>query len=163
MTQQMIRNVLPGWTNEYKRLDSWINDTKKVLKNPKHLSWFGIQLYSRMIEHAEVERARCKRTIRQYLEELGEVKPNCYRNKSAAQIKSEIDLVVYASRYTQLKKRGHNFTGLCPIHQEKTPSFIVSGQRWHCFGCSEGGDVFDLERKINKCDFATALQKVGAV
>ena len=52
-------------------------------------------------------------------------------------------LIVEAiSQYVQLKKRGKNFTGLCPFHQEKTPSFSVSAEKqmFYCFGCAKGGE-----------------------
>ncbi|HBE89971.1 MAG TPA: hypothetical protein DDW41_02055 [Candidatus Andersenbacteria bacterium] len=162
MTQQMIRNVLPGWTKEYKRLDSWINETEEVVKKPKHLSEFGIGLYAAMLEIAVRQRATCKRTIRQYLEALGE-KPRVFKGRSAAEVKASVDLVEFVSRYTGLKEWHGKHWGKCPLHREKTASFIVSGQRWHCFGCNESGDVFDLVRKINSCSFKEALQKVRAV
>jgi hypothetical protein len=52
---------------------------------------------------------------------------------------------------------------LCPIHNEKTPSFVVYKyeNRWHCFGCSEGGDVIDLVMKINNLDFVSACRSLS--
>jgi len=55
---------------------------------------------------------------------------------SIAEIRSKIDIVNFIGSYIALKKAGHNFKGLCPFHNEKTPSFVVSPDRqiWHCFG-----------------------------
>ena len=60
-------------------------------------------------------------------------------------IKERVDLVELISETVTLQKRGQNFIGLCPFHNEKTPSFNVSPQRgsYYCFGCQAKGDVFD--------------------
>lgn len=66
--------------------------------------------------------------------------------------------------YVALKRAGGgNLKGLCPFHDEKTPSFTVSVARgfYHCFGCGEGGDVFDFLMKIDQLSFVEALQKLA--
>ena len=64
----------------------------------------------------------------------------------ADRVKQQADIVRVIGEYVRLKKSGQNFSGLCPFHQEKTPSFSVSAvkQMYHCFGCGKGGDVFNL-------------------
>ncbi len=65
--------------------------------------------------------------------------------------------------YVRLKKSGANFTGLCPFHQEKTPSFAVhpTKQIYHCFGCGVGGDVFKFVMEMEKCQFPEAIRVVA--
>ena len=65
--------------------------------------------------------------------------------------------------YVRLKKTGQNFTGLCPFHQEKTPSFAVHPvkQIYHCFGCGAGGDVFKFVMEMDKSDFPEAVRTVA--
>lgn len=76
------------------------------------------------------------------------------------EIKSRIDIVEFIGQYVQLKKSGINHKGLCPFHNEKTPSFMVNGERqiYKCFGCSEGGDIFDFVQKQEGLDFYESLK-----
>jgi len=76
-------------------------------------------------------------------------------------IKSSVDIVDYIGKYVVLKQHGKIFTGLCPFHNEKSPSFTVypNNQKWHCFGsCNTSGDVIDFIRKINNTDVAGAIR-----
>jgi DNA primase len=80
------------------------------------------------------------------------------------QIARSVDFVRLAGRYTELKKKGKSYWGLCPFHKEKTPSFSVDPEDslYFCFGCKEGGNVFTLLQKLEGLTFGEALGKLAA-
>lgn len=79
------------------------------------------------------------------------------------EIRSRISIVNLVSEHLPLKRAGRNFKGLCPFHQEKTPSFMVTEEKqiFHCFGCGEGGDVFTFLMKYNGLTFPEALKELA--
>lgn len=76
------------------------------------------------------------------------------------EVQSRTDIVELISSYVPLKRTGRNFKAFCPFHAEKTPSFIVSPQKqiFHCFGCGEGGGVFQFLTLIEKVSFPEAVE-----
>lgn len=78
----------------------------------------------------------------------------------AAEVKSRLPVLDVVGETVQLKKAGTTYKGLCPFHQEKTPSFIVTPGResWHCFGCGEGGDIFSFVMRRDGLAFPEALR-----
>ncbi len=77
-----------------------------------------------------------------------------------AQIREKIDIIAYLSEFITLKKAGRNFKAVCPFHNEKSPSFMVSPERqsWHCFGCGKGGDVYSFLMEYEHVEFPEALR-----
>lgn len=85
-------------------------------------------------------------------------------NDVAEEIKNKINIVEFVGKRVNLKKAGRNYKGLCPFHQEKTPSFVVSPERqiWHCFGsCGTGGDVIGFLMKLDNLTFIEALKDLA--
>src|SRR3974390_1999454 len=81
----------------------------------------------------------------------------------ADRVKQQADIVRVVGEYVRLKKSGQSFSGLCPFHGEKTPSFAVHPvkQIFHCFGCGKGGDVFSFVMEMEKCPFPEAVRLVA--
>jgi len=76
------------------------------------------------------------------------------------EIKSKLDIVEVIREYVPAKAVGANFQALCPFHNEKTPSFVISPEKqiWHCFGCGRGGDVFTFVMEKEGLGFMETLR-----
>ncbi len=79
------------------------------------------------------------------------------------EIKNHYDLIDLVSQFVKLKKVGKNYVGLCPFHEEKTPSFTVSPEKqiFKCFGCGSSGDVVTFYMKLKGLDFKSALVELA--
>lgn len=79
------------------------------------------------------------------------------------EVAERISIVDVIGEYVSLKRSGANFTGLCPFHGEKTPSFNVNPAReiFHCFGCGAGGDVFAFVMRLEGISFPDAVRKLA--
>ena len=77
---------------------------------------------------------------------------------------AKADIVDVVSSLVDLKKKGQNYLGLCPFHQEKTPSFTVSApkQFYHCFGCGQHGNAVSFIMETEKCDFVAAVESLAS-
>ena len=87
------------------------------------------------------------------------IKPTCIRD-----LKLRVNLVDVVSRVVTLKKAGGTrLKGLCPFHNEKTPSFHVDGDKglYHCFGCNKSGDIIDFVRETEQLNFSEAIEALG--
>lgn len=145
---------------------------------------FTIPQLRHELHHAEVEYAVCRQLgdkystyyrdyaeacqlaidIQRWLQPKPSPRGNSKGLINIEDLKARTDIVEVASRYTTLKKSGKRFTGLCPLHNEKHPSFVVypNEQRWHCFGaCSTGGDVIGFVMKTENISFGDALHLLG--
>ena len=78
-------------------------------------------------------------------------------------LKSQLNIVDVIGRVVPLKRAGSNYKGVCPFHNEKTPSFVVSEQKqiFTCFGCGASGDVIGFTMKYYNLDFMEACEKLG--
>lgn len=86
-----------------------------------------------------------------------------YSDELIDEIRNSNDIVDIISQYVNLKKSGRNFFGLCPFHNEKSPSFAVSPDKqiFHCFGCGVGGNVFHFVSKIENIGFKETLEMLA--
>ena len=86
------------------------------------------------------------------------------RDEDIDSLREQVSIVDVISDYVQLKKAGRYFKGLCPFHDEKTPSFMVdpTKQLYHCFGCGEGGNVFTFLKKKEGLDFRDAVERLAS-
>jgi DNA primase len=82
------------------------------------------------------------------------------KDSSVEAVKAATDIVALVEAYTRLRKTGRSYKGLCPFHQEKTPSFNVTADRgtFKCFGCGEGGDAITFVEKKENLDFVGAIE-----
>jgi DNA primase len=80
-----------------------------------------------------------------------------------ARVREATDLVALVSEHVALKRVGRRFQGLCPFHQEKTPSFSVSADKgvWHCFGCQKSGDAITFVREVEHLDFVETVERLA--
>ena len=79
-------------------------------------------------------------------------------------LKARLDIVDVVGNYVELRKAGTNFKGVCPFHDEKTPSFVVSPHKqiYHCFGCGAGGDSIKFIMEHDKLNYPEAIEKLAA-
>src|SRR3712207_3640286 len=82
---------------------------------------------------------------------------------AVAEVRERTEIVDLVSNYVQLKKTGRSFKGLCPFHQEKTPSFVVFPEsgNFHCFGCGKGGDALTFYMQVEHVEFREALHELA--
>lgn len=82
-------------------------------------------------------------------------------NNIAQEIKQRQSISEYIGKFVALKHQGNYGKGLCPFHQEKTPSFVVSEDKgiWHCFGCNKGGDVITFAMEYERISFTEAVKE----
>jgi DNA primase len=81
-----------------------------------------------------------------------------------AELRSAADIVQVVGDHTRLKKAGRSWKGLCPFHNERTPSFTVDRDKglYHCFGCGAGGDVIHFVRQMDRLDFPEAVEALAS-
>jgi DNA primase len=86
-----------------------------------------------------------------------------YTQDSIERLRESADIVALISRKTDLRRVGSRYTGLCPFHDERTPSFSVDAERglYHCFGCGLGGDAIRFVMETESLDFPTAVEQLA--
>jgi len=89
--------------------------------------------------------------------------PALIPDEKKEEIREAADLVEVVGDYVKLKKAGRNWKGLCPFHDEKTPSFVVTPEMgiYKCFGCGESGDVFNFMMEMEGVGFVEAMRDLA--
>ena len=89
--------------------------------------------------------------------------PGAYPDNLIDEIRDKCNISEIISQYIPLKRAGRNFKALCPFHQEKTPSFMVSPDKgiFHCFGCGAGGNVFNFIMKYEGLEFPQVVRMLA--
>jgi DNA primase len=85
------------------------------------------------------------------------------KDSSVEAVKSAMEILPVVEQYVQLRKAGGTYKGLCPFHQERTPSFVVTPARgtFKCFGCGEGGDAISFVQRMDNLDFVDAIESLA--
>ena len=88
-----------------------------------------------------------------------------YSEDVVEEVRSRTDIVDVISKYVNLQKKGSQYFGLCPFHNEKTGSFSVSPQKqmYYCFGCGKGGNVFSFLMDYDNMTFKEAVEELSAI
>ena len=83
--------------------------------------------------------------------------------QSIEKVRQAADIIEVVSSYVELKQRGRNFFGLCPFHNEKTPSFSVNPDKqiYKCFGCGSGGSSINFIMEMESLEFPDAIKKLA--
>src|SRR3954469_903397 len=86
-----------------------------------------------------------------------------YTKDSIDRVKEAVDMVELVGARTDLRRVGPRWSGLCPFHDERTPSFSVDGERgfYHCFGCGASGDAIGFVQEIEGLSFAESLESLA--
>ena len=86
-----------------------------------------------------------------------------YSEEIVDEVREKNDIVDVISPYVRLTRRGSNYVGLCPFHNEKTPSFSVNTgrQTFHCFGCGVGGNAYSFVMKYENLTFPEAIRHLA--
>ena len=84
-------------------------------------------------------------------------------DEDVARVREVTDIVALASEHIALKRVGRRFTGLCPFHSEKSPSFSINPEMgvYYCFGCQKSGDAITFVREIEHLDFVEAVERLA--
>jgi DNA primase len=86
-----------------------------------------------------------------------------FGDSKVEEVRARADIIEIIGSHVRLRRAGRNFVGLCPFHNEKTPSFSVNAERgfFHCFGCGVGGSVFDFIMRVEGLTFGEALRSLA--
>lgn len=154
--QEIIPNKIIEWEAEYNEL---LEHIKNILrKASKKDEWFYEILVEKLFLPDLFECEKQLRILKSYLFHSQTNKYEDFENK--LEKAKEYPILSIAETQLELKRSGNNYLGLCPFHNEKTPSFYIytSGNNYYCFGCGAHGDVISLTQYLYGLGFKEAVQ-----
>lgn len=167
--EPIVRN-LQLWCEQWLAKQRWIEEVEKIIARlPDESGPLSLKgIYQVMLPRVQREQWECARRIRE-LQECFDLlhgthtfSPPPKGTVDIAALKERTDIVSVVGQHVRLRKSGARYSGRCPFHADKTPSFAVYPKdgRWWCFACNEGGDVITFTQKIRQCTFREALAEL---
>ncbi len=162
--ERNLREFCSTWLAKHKSIEEIERIIPKLPVIEDQISLRGI--YEVMVPRMKQELYGIERHIKwlqkyyDLMHESSHFNPKVFRNRvDAKELKSRINIVDIIQSEVELKPSGRSMKGRCPFHNDRSPSFHVyeDSQRWWCYACNEGGDVFNFIQKSRNCDFRAAI------
>lgn len=146
--------VFEGKIKEFNEITMRLTSKNLIAQGPEDYKWLILPAIDR-IEKEERRFRQLKGQLMKFRQKLPE-----REQIDVGDVKNKIDVVEYIGQYTNLVRLGNKHRGLCPFHNEKTPSFYVDQNKgfYHCFGCGAGGDIIKFVMEKDKVSFIEALK-----
>lgn len=153
--REIIPKKIEDWQNRHDEITISIKDILR--KSPPKDLWF----YEVLVEKLFIpDLFECEKHLKKLKSFYPSKTSNFERFESQIEKAKEHSILSIAETQMNLKRAGENYLGLCPFHNEKTPSFYIytSGNNYHCFGCGAHGDVISLTQHLYGLNFKEAVQ-----
>lgn len=169
---ELILNALEQWLAKYRFSDQWVKDVELIIPTLPDGEGFTLKNYYRVaLGYEQRKRAEALRHIRRLKSQFDQlfgtkvfVRPQPRGHIDIGELKRRVDIVEVISQHCELRPAGvGKYKARCPFHSEKTPSFIVYPDHFHCYGCQEHGDALTFLQRIKNIDFKTALVELGGM
>ncbi len=167
-----IVNAMEQKTVEIKNLDWQIRAMHSAIQTLPDGEGFTLKGYYQVaLPRTEADRYRALRHLRRLEKQYDQVFKTSLFNRpipknllDTQKLKDQVDIVSVIEQYIELRPAGASkYKARCPFHPDKTPSFIVYPDHFHCYGCQEHGDAITFLQRINSIDFKAAVAELGGL